>query len=100
MLEDSRYGLQRSLRICRVSSSVIRLKQDELRILPAGLSAPDEAFATGDSHSVHQCITGGVVNLSEGHFSGVRLDYALDTTQNKDLKGAGGIIGLTMRSQA
>ena len=38
--------------------------------------------------------------LSEGHFNGVWLDYALETTQNKDLKGAGGIIGLTMRSQA
>ena len=44
--------------------------------------------------------TGGMVKLSEGHFNGVWLDCALETTQNKDLKGAGGIIGLTMRSQA
>jgi hypothetical protein len=44
--------------------------------------------------------TGGVGKLTENHFNGVWLDYAMETTQNKDLKGAGGIIGLTMRSQA
>ena len=40
------------------------------------------------------------VKLSNGMFKGVWLDYALETTENKDLKGVGGIIGLTMRDSA
>lgn len=40
------------------------------------------------------------VKLSPGHFKGVWLDYTLETTANKDLKGTGGIIGLTMRGPA
>ena len=44
--------------------------------------------------------TGCIVKLSEGYFNGVWLDYALEITQNKDLKVSGRIIGLTMRNQA
>ena len=40
------------------------------------------------------------VKLTKGMFKGVFLDYALETTENKDLKGVGGIIGLTMRGSA
>ena len=41
-----------------------------------------------------------VAKLTEGHFNAVWLDYALETTENKALKGTGGIIGLTMRGDA
>lgn len=40
------------------------------------------------------------VKLSKGQFKGVWLDYTLETTANKDLKAAGGIIGLTMKGPA
>ncbi len=43
---------------------------------------------------------GPVVKLSDGKFNHVWLDYALETTENKDLKGSGGIIGFTMRGNA
>ena len=37
------------------------------------------------------------VNLSGVHFKCVWIDYALETTENKDLEDVGGIIGLTMK---
>ena len=36
-----------------------------------------------------------VAKLTDGLWNGVWLDYALETTENKALKGQGGIIGLT-----
>lgn len=33
------------------------------------------------------------VKLSEGQFKGIWLDYTKEKTENKDLKGTGGIIG-------
>ena len=41
-----------------------------------------------------------VAKLSSGNFNGVWIDYTLETTENKALKGQGGIIGLTMRGSA
>jgi len=41
-----------------------------------------------------------VAKLGEGRFNSVWADYALEVTQNKALKGKGGIIGLTLRGNA
>ena len=41
-----------------------------------------------------------VANLSEGQFNSVWIDYAIEATENKTLKGSGGIIGLTLRGPA
>ena len=41
-----------------------------------------------------------VAKLTKGNFNGVWLDYILETTANKALKGTGGIIGLTLRQNA
>ncbi|XP_052278058.1 uncharacterized protein LOC127876693 [Dreissena polymorpha] len=38
--------------------------------------------------------------LSSGTFNNVWLEYALEATQNKDLKGSGGKVGLTLRENA
>ena len=38
-----------------------------------------------------------VAKLSQGKFNGTWMDYALEATENKSLKGVGGIIGLTLR---
>ena len=43
---------------------------------------------------------GFIAKLSDGRFNGVWIDYALETTQNKALKGSGGIIGLTLKGPA
>ena len=41
-----------------------------------------------------------VAKLSKGPFNKVWIDYVLETTENKSLKGSGGIIGLTLRDNA
>lgn len=41
-----------------------------------------------------------VSKLTKGIFKSVWLDYALETTANKDLKGGSGIVGLTLRGPA
>lgn len=41
-----------------------------------------------------------VARLSNSKFNGVWIDYTLETTENKALKGAGGIIGLNLRGNA
>lgn len=41
-----------------------------------------------------------VAKLSRGKFNAVWLDYALEATENKNLKGTGGIIGLTLKGTA
>ena len=41
-----------------------------------------------------------VAKLSKGQFNKVWIDYVLETTENKSLKGSGGIIGLTLRDNA
>ncbi len=41
-----------------------------------------------------------VAKLSSGKFNSVWLDYAIETTENKALKGSGGIIGLTLKGSA
>ena len=38
--------------------------------------------------------------LSEGKFNSVWTDYVLEATQNKALKGSGGIFGLTLKGNA
>ena len=43
---------------------------------------------------------GFIAKLSQGRFNGVWIDYALEATENKDLKGSGGIIGLTLKGPA
>ena len=43
---------------------------------------------------------GFVAKLSQGRFNGVWIDNALEATENKDLKGSGGIIGLTLKGPA
>lgn len=40
------------------------------------------------------------VNLSTGPFKSIWIDYTLKTTENKELKRAGIIIGLTMKGDA
>lgn len=39
-----------------------------------------------------------VAKLTDGKFNNVWLDYTLETTENKALKGSGGIIGLTLNT--
>ena len=39
-------------------------------------------------------------NLSGGKFSNVWMDYTLEVTQNKKLKGNGGVIGMTLKESA
>ena len=41
-----------------------------------------------------------VAKLSTGNFNKVWLDYTLESTENKSLKGSGGIIGLTLKGPA
>lgn len=41
-----------------------------------------------------------VEKLTKGQFNKVWIDYVLETTENKSLKGSGGIIGLTLRDNA
>ena len=41
-----------------------------------------------------------VPRLTEGTFNMSWPDYILETTENKSLKGTGGIIGFTMKSSA
>ena len=41
-----------------------------------------------------------VAKLSQGQFNKVWIDYVLEATENKALKGSGGIIGLTLRDNA
>ena len=41
-----------------------------------------------------------VAKLSHGKFNDVWMDYTIEATENNALKGAGGIIGLTLRGQA
>ena len=41
-----------------------------------------------------------VAKLSHGRFNAVWMDYTLETTENKALKGTGGIIGLTLKGPA
>lgn len=41
-----------------------------------------------------------VSKLTEGSFNSVWNDYCLETTENKDLKGGGGIIGITRKGEA
>ena len=41
-----------------------------------------------------------MAKLSEGTCNNVWLDYALEATENKALKGSGGIIGLTLKENA
>lgn len=52
--------------------------------------------------SLHEFFMAGhfMAKLSEGKFNKLWMDYCLETTQNKELKGSGGIIGLTMRGSA
>ena len=52
--------------------------------------------------NVKQAFMEGQFNakLTDGLFNDVWMDYALETTENKTLKGTGGIIGLTLRGQA
>ena len=38
--------------------------------------------------------------LSKGKINGSWIDYAIETTENKDLKGTAGIIGLTLKGPA
>lgn len=38
--------------------------------------------------------------ISSGTFNGVWMDYTLEATENKELKGNGGIIGLTLKGPA
>jgi len=39
-------------------------------------------------------------NLSGGKFSNVWMDYTLEVTQNNELKGNGGVIGMTLKESA
>ena len=41
-----------------------------------------------------------MANLYDGNLNNICMDYCLETTQNKEFKGPGGIIGLTMRGAA
>ena len=41
-----------------------------------------------------------VAKLSQGQFNGVWINYSLEATENKALKGTGGITGLTPRGPA
>jgi len=41
-----------------------------------------------------------VSKLTRGAFNGVWIDYTLEATENKALKGTGGIIGLTLKGDA
>ena len=41
-----------------------------------------------------------VSKLREGNFNSVWIDYVLEATENKTLKGADGIIGLTLKGNA
>ena len=41
-----------------------------------------------------------VAKLSQGRFNKVWIDYVLEATENKALKGSDGIIGLTLRDNA
>ena len=41
-----------------------------------------------------------VAKLNEGSFNDVWIDYTLETTENKSLKGKGGIKGLTLKGNA
>lgn len=41
-----------------------------------------------------------VAKLSRGRFNAIWMDYTLEATENKALKGADGIIGLTLRGPA
>ncbi len=41
-----------------------------------------------------------VAKLTSGRFNSVWLDYTIEATENKALKGTGGIIGLTLRGSA
>ncbi len=41
-----------------------------------------------------------VTKLTSGKFNSVWLDYTIEATENKALKGTGGIIGLTLRGPA
>ena len=41
-----------------------------------------------------------VFKLSKGKINGSWIDYAIETTENKDLKGTAGIIGLTLKGPA
>lgn len=41
-----------------------------------------------------------IAKLSSGKFNSVWLDYTIEATENKALKGSGGIIGLTLRGPA
>ena len=41
-----------------------------------------------------------VAKLTDAHFNAVWLDYTLEATENKALKGKGGIIGLTLKGPA
>ena len=41
-----------------------------------------------------------VSKATSGRFNGVWMDYAIETTENKALKGQGGIIGLTLKGPA
>lgn len=57
------------------------------RRLPATVA---RAFQDGDF----------VAKISSGRFNKVWLDYTLESTENKSLKGSGGIIGLTLKGTA
>ena len=41
-----------------------------------------------------------VSRLSEGKFNAVWMDYTIEATENKTLKGSGGIIGLILKGPA
>ena len=41
-----------------------------------------------------------VVKLADGKFNTVWMDYTIETTANKSLKGSGGIMGLTLKGTA
>ena len=54
------------------------------------LEEVERAFADGNF----------TAKLKTGKFNNVWIDYTLETTENKALKGSGGVIGLTLRGQA
>ena len=79
-------------------SSAVCWKQNKLFQVHASCASGHEQIP----EDVEQAFMEGQFNakLTDGLFNDVWMDYALETTENKTLKGTGGIIGLTLRGQA